>query len=308
MMQYDETVQIDEKARAWADIKDAHKTKKVLVAQAIGIEPFQIADKKIECLKLSYHGIYGYLPKQLIDNYEFKGLTHFLGKYFEFVVENISFENEKQIFLADRIKALDIMARKFWKTASEGQTYPAFVRGIDQYNLYLLVEGVPTTLHRTEFSYSFVEDLREEVEIGDTVEVKILGLVKPNEKYFPNPSDPDSEELTAGEHGLLQVSARVLSEDPWNNINEFQVNGIYSGVISKIHLDHGLFIILEGGLSVRTNFPPASPNFRVGERVSVKIMSIEAKDRKIKAITIVPKRAIGKKSQNASSVRRGIAR
>ncbi|MED0677629.1 S1 RNA-binding domain-containing protein [Aneurinibacillus thermoaerophilus] len=303
-----DTVQNDEKARAWADIKDSQRTKRVLVAQAKGIEDFQIGDKKIECLKLNYRGIYGYLPKQFIDNYEFKGLTYFLGKYFEFVVDDVSFDTEKQIFIANRIKALEILSQNFWKTAKEGEVYSAFVRGIDQFNLYLLVEGVPTMLHRSEYSYSFVEDLREELEIGDTINVKILRLVKPNEKYLENVNDPQSEELTAGENGLLQVSARVLQEDPWKNITDYEEKGLYHGTITKIHVDHGLFIELEPGLTVRTNFPPEAPSFKVGQSVPVKLIEINPAERKIKAITIVRKQGIGKKNQSTISARRGLAR
>ena len=91
-----------EKATAWADIKDSHRTGSVLTAQAIGIENFQFGAVREECLKLNYKGLYGYLPIKFIDNYEFRGLQNFVGKIFEFVVSHVDLESH--LFAADRIK------------------------------------------------------------------------------------------------------------------------------------------------------------------------------------------------------------
>ncbi|MFC5449130.1 30S ribosomal protein S1 [Paenibacillus aestuarii] len=291
------------RALGWADIKESQKIKGVLYAQAIGIEEIPVNGKIQECLKLNYQGNYGYLPPDLIDEYDFRGLQGFLGKEFEFVVQHVDLESH--LFVANRKEALTILAQKFWKTAKEGEVYEAFVRGVDPYNLYVIVNGVRAKLYRDEFSYSFVEDLREEVEIGDIIHVKITKLVKPGQK-FKRMSRGKEIEAIADERGYLELSSRLLENDPWTNIVNYKEGATYLGTITKVHMEHGLFIQLEPGLVVRTNFPPNSRGalLRRGRQVNVKLVVIDAKMKSMKALVITPKKGVGEKSFG----RRGLVR
>lgn len=293
--------EISRQARAWADIKEAFKSKKVLVATAIGIEEieFQKGAKPKECLKLSYDGIFGYLPKDFIDNYTFKGLTFFIGKQFEFTVEHIDLDT--QIFLANRIEALKSLSQRFFNKATENDIYNAFVRGVDPFNLYLLIDGIPATLHRTQFSHTYIEDLREEVEIGDRIQVLLKKIVKPNQSYKLK---ENGKERVAGETGYLEVSAKELKHDPWTQIISFKEKAMYLGKIIRIHPDYGIFVELAEapGLTIRCNFPPNCPDtLKIGEAVNVKITKIDHQERKITALIILLKRAVGK---NNTSFRR----
>lgn len=269
---------INEEQLAWADLRESMRVNKVLYAETVGLETLVFGDKKEEMLKLNYKGVYGYLPKSRIDNYDFKGLHHFLGKEFEFVVESI--DQEGQWFLANRIKALEVSAKRFWRVAKEGMVVVGFIRGIDMANLYLLVEGVPTVLNKREVSYSYIEDMRDEFEIGDTITVKILKAVPPSEE---------------NENGVLEVSARVLEKDPWHQITHFKEGSSYTGTITKVHPEHGVFLELVPGLTVRTNFPPnATPEMlQKGKKITVKLLEINHEQRRIKAISIIPNKAIG---------------
>lgn len=299
--------EVSDQLIGWADIKESQKTGNVLYAQAIGIEQIPVNGRTEECLKLNYKGNYGYLPITLIDNYNFKGLQNFLGKTFEFVVEHVDLES--QLFVANRIKALEELSNSFWKRVQEGQIYDAFVRGIDPYNLYLLVDGVETKMHRDEYSYSYIEDLREEVEIGDTVPVKIIRAVKPNQKFELKRGNGNIVEVESGENGYLEVSTKALEEDPWNNIVNYKEKATYLGTITKVHMIHGLFIELEPGLTVRTNFPPNANGhlFRVGEQVNVKLLKIDPENRKMTAIVIMPKQS-NRNRQRQRIYRRGVRR
>jgi len=263
---------------AWADLKESLRVKKVLYAKAVGLETLQVGEKKEDVLKLNYNGVYGYLPKSKIDNYDFKGLHHFLSKEFEFVVEEIDVES--QWFLADRIKALEVSAKRFWRVGKEGMVVAAFIRGIDMANLYLLVEGIPTILNKKEVSYSYIEDLREEFEIGDTIEVKVLKIEPPTDD---------------NEQGVLEVSAKVLQKDPWHQIAHYKEGCSYSGKITKVHPQHGIFLELVPGLTVRTNFPAnAKPDqLRKDKEITVKLLEINHQQRRIKAIPIIPHKSIG---------------
>jgi len=274
-----EYVPVGEEQQGWAEIKESSRIKKVLYADAVGLEVLGEGAQKEEVLKLKYKGIYGYLPKSRIDNYEFKGLHHFLGKEFEFVVEKVDLE--AQWFLANRIEALEVSARRFWKSAQVGNKLLGFIRGMDASRLFLLVEGVPAVLERDEVSYSFIEDMRNEFEIGDLIKVKVTDLEAPTEE------NPDGE---------LKVSAKLMERDPFLEITNFKIGSTYIGEIKKVHPQHGVFYELEGipGLTVRTNFPPnGTPDLlKKGKKGQVKLLDIDVQNRMIKAITIIPERAI----------------
>ncbi|USK57780.1 30S ribosomal protein S1 (plasmid) [Cytobacillus solani] len=296
-----------ERAAAWAEIKDSHRTQSVLIAQAIGIEPMQSGQIREDCLKLNYNGIYGYLPITFIDNYEFKGLQNFIGKKFEFVVSYVDLEN--QTFAANRIKALEILAKRFWNKAKVGEVYPAFVRGVDRFNAYLLVNGVSTKMNRKEFSYTFHDDLREEIFIGETINVKLLEVVKPHALEEQQLKEESSEEDEVAEdnkpaEGYISVSSRALETDPMVYINEYKEKSTYLGRITKIHIDHGLFIELEPrGIQVRTGIPPSSDlnRLKVGEMVNFKIQEIRPQERRVIGIVIDPRHNSRKQDKQRSS-------
>lgn len=291
-------------ALAWADIKDSKKTGRVLFARAIGIETIANGKVREDGLKLEFQGqVYGFLPRSFIDNYEFKSLQFFLGKTFEFVVEEYYLDTQQ--FLANRIRALSTLATRFWKNAKENQQLEAFVRGIDPYNVYLLVDGIETVMPREEYSYSYIDDLREELEIGDSLPVKITKIVRPGETYQKRNNVGVLEETVAA-NGIVEVSSRLLERDPWTDIVHYKVGSHYVGTINKIHPDHGLFIELKPGLIVRTNFPPRinGQRLKTGQEVNLKLQDIDVKERRIKALVVIPNRAIGKERHKEYS-RRG---
>lgn len=273
--------------RSWADIKEAHRTGRIMVGHTIGIETKALGDSKEEVLKIDFNGVYGYLPKSNVDNYNLRGIQYYLDRELEFIVDDVIIDKSATvgIFLANRAKALEKRAERFWKEAQEGHVFEAFVRGVDQYTLFLLVEGIPYELNRSEVGYVFYEDLTEAFEIGDTLPVKITSITRP----------------AKDQKGKITVDSRTLQADPWTNIVNYQVNGIYVGAIKKIHPEHGMFVELvdSPGLVVRTNFPPYSGNhiFKEGENIRVRIAKIDAAGRRMKAVAFVPQ--YSRKRENA---------
>lgn len=278
-----------ERAGAWAEVRESKRKGTVLMAQAVGIEYLEIGSLKQECLKLDYKGIYGYLPKSFIDDYTFKGIQGFVGKHFEFVVTYV--DAQEHIFAANRIIALSQLKERFWKTGKEYQKYDAFVRGVDRFNVFLLVSGVPVVMHRNEFSHTSHQDLREIVYIGDTIEVQITNIQKPKPNHEIEGEKPTKEEEIIL-NGLVEVSAKALEVDPIQYITEYKEKSTYLGVIEKIHLEYGIFVkLLPRNITALAGFPPGTNTelLREGEQVNVKIQRIDAEKRHIKGLIITPR-------------------
>ncbi|KJD42949.1 hypothetical protein [Paenibacillus terrae] len=295
----DEFDDLNNEEMAWSKLRDAKSHKRVLFARAVGLEDVVLGNLTMQCLKLNFDGIFGFLPQNKIDNYEFKGLHSFLGKTFEFVVEELIIEEGKRTgkFVANRIEALRILANRFWNTAQTDQIYEAFIRGIDPYNLYLLVEGVAVRVNRTEVDYSLYDDLREIFSIGDSIEVKIITLEKPD--------DVNTE-------GFIEVSARILNKDPWDNIGNYKERSFYMGKLVRIRPDLGMFVELESGLTALCNFPAGThgKKFEKGEELEVKIRTINEDERRISGLIVLPRNRIGasNKTFRNSVLRRGASR
>lgn len=264
-----------EYAQAWADIKEAYRQrekKHVFSARAIGIEKMEFHGKGQEVLKLYYNGVYGYIPKNLMDDYDFRSLQSFIGAEFDFVVTELIEDDGKRMFLGNRKLGLEYQAEKFWRNAKEGQRYDAFVSGVDRYNVYLLIQGVRTRLNREDFSHVFEPDLQNIVFIGDTLEIAITELNKENK--------------------TIEVSRKVLEVDPMSYLKEYNVKGSYEGTIVNMDIDNGIFVRLEPrGLVARAGFPPGMKSglLEIGAKVNFKVTNILEKKGHIHGIIIIPR-------------------
>lgn len=250
-----------EMAHAWADIRDAYRNrekKQIFTAKAVGIEKLELGGRNQDVLKLFYRGIYGYIPKSLMDDYDFRSLQSFVGAEFDLVVtELIDGADDQRIFIGNRKLALEYQAEKFWRTAKEGQRYEAFVSGVDTYHVYLLIKGVRTRLSRLDYSHTFHTDLQSVVFIGETLEVALTNVDIENQK--------------------LEVSRKVLEVNPMSYLKEYKVKGSYQGKIINMDIDNGIFVSLEPrGLVALAGFPPGmrSGLLEIGNTVNFKIMNI----------------------------------
>lgn len=278
-----------EAAQAWADLREAYRHREkgyVIEAQVIGLEKLERGEQKEEALKIYYNGIYGYIPISNVDDYEFRSLQSFVGSNIQFIVEQLFEEDDSRLFLGNRKKALDALAVKFWKKAKIGQDYEAYVSGVDKYGVYLLVEGVRVRMERDDYSYDFVTDLRDYVDIGTTMDVRIMNLEKDEKR--------------------IDVSRKALESDPRDFIQEYKRGGFYLGTIVNIDIDAGVFVRLEPrGLVGRAGFPPnlGKRILKPGDQVNFKVTEVNEKLARVRGLVIVP-RATGRNARgNASNGR-----
>lgn len=279
--------QQEQKVVAWAEIRESKRTGKVLYAESVGL----ITLKGQEVLQLDYNGITGYLAKDKISTYIYKGLQHLLGKEFEFVVENYE-TDDKEMFVANRIKAMEITKKKFWANVEPKQKFNAFIDGNDGYRLFLSVEGVSVILNKADISHTYLnEDLRMFFEIGELIPVEIVD--------FEKPSDDKPE-------GSLTVSVKNLLKDPWDSVtDDYQLNGTYRATVHNFHEQHGIFFALPSGLIARSNFPSfGKPEmFQKGAVHNVRIRLIDVKERKMSVVVILPKNKTGSSSAKSRALR-----
>lgn len=263
---------------AEANLRDARRFKRFITVTSIGVEELTLGDTTIECLKVYYDGVYGYIPKDKIDNYEFRSLYAFVDGDFEVVVEEVLSDENNTFFIGNRTEALNIQANLFWNSAKVGQVHTAFVSGVDKTNLYLIVNGVRKRMPKEEYSYAYHRDMREVVSRGSRIEVKITSL--------------DAEEQK------IEVSRRVLEADPAVFLSQYKPGGVYAAEINNINPDLGVFVTLKPhNISALAQFPSmrVGQHIKEGEKCQLKVSRVDLQTGHIYGHIVLPRvQQIGK--------------
>ncbi|MEK7151239.1 MAG: S1 RNA-binding domain-containing protein [Patescibacteria group bacterium] len=124
--------------------------------------------------------------------------------------------------------------------------------------------GIEGMIHISEIDWKLVENPRNFLKIGETVQAKIIGI----------------------DDGKVSLSLKALKPNPWQKVEEkYQVGQALEGEIIKIST-HGIIIKLDDEFN---GFLPNSElgenkslaDLKLGDKINVAIVSIEPQERKI---------------------------
>ena len=140
----------------------------------------------------------------------------------------------------------------------------AVIKSITDWGLFFEINGeIDALCHSSCCSYQRIENLNDIFEVGQKIPVEVISK--------------DEKKLQIG------VSIKALLKNPFDNINNYQVGENYSVTIKKI-LAYGVFCELEDSLiallhqsEISWTDKNAFPKnfFKVGEKILVKIISID---------------------------------
>jgi len=152
-----------------------------------------------------------------------------------------------------------------------GEIVKGMVRNITNFGIFVEIdEGVEGLVHINDISWQGVSKIEDEVKIGEVIPVRIMKIDKENKK--------------------VALSMKHVVPDPWLNIEKkYKVDSVVRGKVKNI-MNYGAFIELENGVEGLCHISDMSWTSRVkhpkevvgvGEFVDVKILSIDAANRKI---------------------------
>ncbi|MGE7811188.1 hypothetical protein [Lysinibacillus capsici] len=257
---------------AEANLKDARRFKRFITVTSVGVEELQVAGTIMECLKVYYDGIYGYIPKNKMDDYDFKSLFAFVDGDFEVIVEDVISDENSAYFIANRTEALSIQANLFWNSAKEGQVYSSFISGVDKANVYLIVNGVRSRMPKEEYSYAYHRDMREVVGRGERIDVKIISFNAEEQK--------------------VKFSRRVLEADPAVFLANYKPGGSYAAEINNINPDLGVFVTLKPhNISALAPFPSmrVGQHLKEGQKCQLKVSRVDTQTGHIYGHIVLPR-------------------
>lgn len=158
---------------------------------------------------------------------------------------------------------------EFLKKYTEGDVVDGVVEDIFPNYARIRVDGIPATIVQSEVSWLNNVILQRELSIGQNVQVKITALAEEGRKVF--------------------VSIKALSEDPWLTIDEaLTIDSVVEGEVETAK-EFGLFVRVadayQGLVHISEvsweNEKQAVESYQEGQRIQVKILAIEASQRRL---------------------------
>ena len=156
------------------------------------------------------------------------------------------------------------------KTIKEGMIVDTQVRAINSWGVFVSYNNLDMLVHVSDLDFGRVKQPSDLVSVGQTLKCKIIKI------------DPETNRISA--------SVKDLNSDPYEKIEKkYKVGETYPAEIVKLQ-DYGAFAALEKNieglihqsyLSHTSKTIKPSKVFSVGDKISVKILSIEKDKRRI---------------------------
>ena len=216
--------------------------------------------------------VQAFLPGSQLDIKPVTDFDEYLGVESEFKI--VKFNELRQNIVLSRKAILEgdlIEKRQAVLNEMEvGMVLEGIVKNITDFGAFIDLGGVDGLLHITDITWGRINHPLERLELGETINVKVI--------------DFDIQKIR------VSLGLKQLQPDPWENILEkFPVDSIIEGKIVSL-MNYGVFVELEDGveglihiseMSWIRHIRHPSDIFQSGDKISAKILNIDADDKKI---------------------------
>lgn len=178
---------------------------------------------------------------------------------------DISRKDNKLIF-SEKEAVKDDMAQRF-SELKVGDVVEGVVTGVIDFGAFVNVDGIEGLIHISEISWERVEDPRNYVKNGQTIQAKIIAIDKDR----------------------LSLSLKQMQEDPWlNEVKAFKKGDVVEGKVTRI-TPFGAFVQLSPSVEALVHVSEMSDDegadpekiFQLNEKKKFKVLDIDTEGRKI---------------------------
>lgn len=257
------------KDRGWDELQRVFDDQEI-----IEITPY---DANRGGLLIELEGIRGFLPVSQLaaghyprvsgaDKDEIlQKLNQLVNQVLRVRILDLSRKDNKLIF-SEKEAVKDDMQARFSKL-KVGDVVEGVVTGVIDFGAFVNVDGIEGLIHISEISWERVEDPRDYVKTGQTVEAKIIAIDKDR----------------------LSLSLKQMTEDPWlHEVKAFKKGEIVEGKVTRI-TPFGAFVQLSPSVealvhvSEMSNDEGVDPEkiFQLNEKKKFKVLDIDTEGRKI---------------------------
>lgn len=198
-----------EKSMEEGEVFKAHILKKIkggYLTEIEGVRAF---------LPGSHVGVYHNDPEELI------------GKTLDVMIIKVH-RKRNNVIVSHKIvidKKREALKQNCLEMLQEGAVMAGVVKTITEYGAFVDLGGIDGLLHMVDLSWKRVKNVRDVLELGDEITVKVLSF------------NPETQKLSLG--------LKQLTEDPWSTVEErFPVGSRYDAKVVSI-VDYGVFVALD---------------------------------------------------------------
>lgn len=216
-------------------------------------------------------GVRAFIPASQLSLKYVEDLKSFIGKTLEVKVIELDKDKKKVVLSRKEVEKEEAEAAKerLWNSLEKGQRRAGTVTRLAKFGAFVDLGGLDGLIHNQDLSWKRVVNPAEVVKVGDRVEVYVIDFDK--------------------EKGKISLGLKDVAENPWNNVEaKFKANDIIEGTVVRL-TDFGAFVELAEGIEglvhiseiadERVTKPSAV--LSLGQKVKVKILSIDEKNQKI---------------------------
>ncbi len=222
-------------------------------------------------LSISVFGVRGFIPASQIDTSFVEDLTTYVGK--TLTITPMEVDREKQRVVLSRRVLLEA-ERKVSEAAAitrliPGQTVKGTVKRLASFGAFVDVGGIDGLIHISDLAWYRVKDTAEILTVGDEIEVAVLKV------------DPETRKVS--------LSLKQLQQDPWHaTVLAMGEGSVVPGKVTKTS-KFGAFVEIAPGVEGLVHLSELSDKrvatveevVHAGQKVSVKILSIEPANKRI---------------------------
>lgn len=257
------------KDRGWDQLQQAFENGDILE-----VMPY---DANRGGLLIELEGIRGFLPVSQLSagNYPrvsgadkdeiLQKLNQLTNQTLKVRILDVSRKDNKLIF-SEKEAVKDEMQDRFEKL-KVGDVVKGSVTGVIDFGAFVNVDGIEGLIHISEISWERVENPKDYVKTGDTIEAKIIAIDKDR----------------------LSLSLKQMQEDPWlNEVKNFSKGEMVEGKVTRI-TPFGAFVQLSPSVEALVHVSEMSDDesvdpekiFQLNEKKKFKVLDIDTEGRKI---------------------------
>ncbi len=214
-----------------------------------------------------------FIPASHVELNRINDLSKYVGQNIEVKIIEFARERNRLKIVGSRRELLskenDVKKEATWSSLEKGNIVDGVVKRIAAFGAFVEVGGIDGLLHSTEMSWNKVNNPSKLFKVGEIIKVMVLDTDKDNNK--------------------LGLSVKMLSEDPWNNIEEkYPVGNVVVGKVVRF-APFGAFVELEAGVDGLVHISQITKErvekvenvLKIGETIKAVITQVDGDTKKI---------------------------
>ncbi len=214
-----------------------------------------------------------FIPASHIELSRVSDLSKYIGQNFDIKLIEYSRERNRVKIVGSRRELLEkeneVKKATTWASLENGMVVEGEVKRLTAFGAFVEINGIDGLLHSSEMSWNKVNNPSKLFKVGQIIKIGVLEVDRENNK--------------------LALSVKMLSENPWNNINEkYPTGNVVAGKVVRF-APFGAFVELEEGIDGLVHISQISNErvekiedvLKIGEIVKAVITQVDSEGKKI---------------------------